>query len=70
MSLKINIIGYIEFRFIVFDKYDQLYAFEVTNETMDKWETQLQDAIKEATYHYKSKDFTLPYNFAMGTVKL
>jgi len=60
----------IEFRFIVFDKYDQLYAFEVTNETMDKWETRLQVAIKEASYHYESRDFTLPYDFAKGNVKL
>jgi len=60
----------IEFRFIVFDKYDQLYAFEVTTATMEQWEARLQIAIKEATYHYNEKEFKLPYNFALGNVKL
>jgi hypothetical protein len=60
----------IEFRFIVFDKHDHLYAFPVSPETMEAWEVKLQDAVKEAQYHYESKDFTLPYNYAQGNVKL
>lgn len=60
----------IEFRFVVFDKYDQLYAFEVMEGTMKDWEASLKIALKEAQYHYESKDFTLPYNFAQGNVRL
>lgn len=60
----------IEFRFIVFDKYDQLYAFEVKSSTMRIWESDLIEAIKEATYHYGAKDYTLPHDFAKGLVKL
>lgn len=60
----------VEFRFLVFDKYDQLYAFPVTPETMGEWETRLVDVEKQALYHYDSKDFTLPYEYAQGLVKL
>lgn len=60
----------IEFRFLVFDAYDQLYAFPVTPETMAEWEIRLKDVEKQARYHYDSKDFTLPYEYAQGLVKL
>lgn len=60
----------IEFRFIVFDKYDQLYAFLVTEETMKEWESDFVSIENEARYHYESKDFTLPYEYAQGNVKL
>lgn len=60
----------IEFRFIVFDKYDQLYAFPVTDETMSEWVAKMKVVEKEAAYHYVSKDFTLPYEYARGLVKL
>ena len=60
----------IEFRFIVFDKYDQLYAFPVTAETLQAWVEKMKVVEKEAEYHYVSKDFTLPYEYAQGEVKL
>lgn len=61
----------IEFRFIVFDKYNQLYPFLVTDGTMEQWtESFEQTVLKEALYHYESKDFSLPYDFAMGNIKL
>lgn len=60
----------VEFRFIVFDKYDQMYAFPVSIETMYQWEHRFTDVIKQAEYHYVSKDFTLPYNYALGNVQL
>lgn len=58
------------FRFIVFDKYDQLYAFEVTDETYAEWEKKFEKAVEEAKYHYTSKDYSLPYEFIKGNVKL
>jgi hypothetical protein len=60
----------IEFRFVVFDKYDQLYAFLVSEDTMKEWTEKLTIVEKEALYHYESRDFTLPYNFAQGIVNL
>ena len=60
----------IDFRFIVFDNYDQLYAFPVTLDTLQIWELKFRKAIEGAEYHYTSKDFTLPYDFAVGNVKL
>lgn len=60
----------IEFRFITFDKYDQLYAFLVSETTMAKWENRLVEIEKQAEYHYTSKDFTLPYDYALSNVKL
>jgi hypothetical protein len=60
----------VEIRFIVFDKYDQLYAFPVSNESLALWTTKMWAAFKDATYHYESKDFTLPYKFVAGDVSL
>lgn len=60
----------IEFRFIVFDKYNLLYPFLVTPETMADWMEKFEDVKKQALYHYQSKDFSLPFAFATGSVKL
>jgi hypothetical protein len=60
----------IEFNFVVFDKYDHLYAFPVTPSTLKDWEHNWDQVIEQAKYHYESKDFTLPYEFAVGNVKL
>lgn len=60
----------IEFRFLVFDKYDQLYPFLVSTETLNNWTIDFENTIKEALYHYNFKDFSLPYNYALGNVKL
>lgn len=59
-----------EFRFIVFDKYDQLYAFEISDDTMNDWQTKFKNSEKQALYHYDSHEFNLPYDFALGNVKL
>ena len=60
----------INFRFVVFDKYDHLYAYPVTSDTMGEWEKQAELVLNAAKYHYDSKDFTLPYDIAVGNVKL
>jgi len=60
----------IEFRFIVFDKYDQLYPFEVTPKTMSLWEKRLTEAKTQAFYHYDTRDYTLPFDYAHSNVKL
>ena len=59
-----------EFRFVVFDRNNQLYAFPVSTSTLKDWQTRFINVQKEAKYHYNSKDFTLPYKYAQGIVNL
>jgi hypothetical protein len=60
----------LEFRFVVFDKYDHLYGYKVKKETLADWTILYDEVIAAAKYHYESRDFTLPYKFAIGSVEL
>ena len=60
----------IEFRFIVFDSYDHIYPFLVSDATMKEWESKYNDVMTAALYHYENKEFNLPYEFATGSVNL
>jgi len=60
----------LQFRFVVFDKYDHLYAYKVKGDTLRDWTKLYDKVIKAAKYHYESKDFTLPHEFAVGNVEL
>jgi RecB family exonuclease len=63
--------GYkVEFRFLVIDKNRQYYPFLVSQETMKEWTKDLQQVFTQAEYHYTSKDYTLPYEFAKGEYTL
>jgi len=59
-----------EFRFIVIDKYNQVYPFLVTNETMSEWQTKLDEVLEEAKYHYTNRSYKLPVKFAKNEVLL
>lgn len=56
--------------FIVIDKYNQVYPFQVSDETLAKWEDNFYDIVKQLEYHYRHRDYTLPYELAVGNVKL
>ena len=58
------------FNFIVVDKYNQVYPFEVSTETMEKWDAILLERLKEAAWHYDNNKYSLPYKFAMSQVIL
>jgi len=58
------------FNFIVADKYNQVYCFEVSKSTMRDWEIKTAEVLKKAKYHYKEKEYKLPYEFAQGSVVL
>jgi hypothetical protein len=58
------------FHFVVIDKYQQVYPFEITIETMQDWQARLEEKLKEAAWHYNSRDYSLPKAFAEGSVKL
>lgn len=54
------------YRFIVVDKYCQTGVIKVSNETLDEWEEQTDQLLEQADYHFKNKDFKLPYEFLIN----
>jgi|TARA_R110000782_G_scaffold27855_8_gene70228 hypothetical protein len=60
----------IKFKFVVIDTYKQVYVFDVTDETLVGWADGLEGVIKVASYHYKEKNYQLPYDFLIGNIKL
>jgi hypothetical protein len=57
--------GYqIIFTFVVIDKYQQLYPFEVSASTMMEWENKFEEVLKAASWHYQEKRYELPYEFS------
>ena len=63
--------GYIfNFHFVVIDKNYQVYPFKVSSKTMNRWFDRLTTTLDKAEWHYSNKNFTLPYEFAIGSVVL
>ena len=60
----------IQFTFIVIDKYNQIYPFSVSTDTMTEWLTKLGEKLNEVEWHYVNKEYKLPYIFATGKVIL
>jgi hypothetical protein len=58
------------FKFVVIDKYDQVYVFPVSEETQLKWMSALRDILQRANYHYSERIYDLPYDFANGNITL
>ena len=58
------------FTFIVIDKYNQVYPFQVSKETLAKWEEEFSHVVVQLDYHYLNRDYSLPYNLAIGNVLL
>jgi len=58
------------FKFVVVDKYNQVYVFDVTDETLNGWASALEDVIERASYHYTENNYSLPYDFLLGNIKL
>lgn len=60
----------ITFHFIVVDRYRHTYAFPVSANTLKEWTIQMQDAFKQAKFHYENHDYKLPYAFVAKSVVL
>ena len=60
----------ISFNFVVIDNYDQVYIFETSDATKQKWYQAFYEVLESAKYHYEERDYTLPYEFAKGNVIL
>ena len=60
----------IQLTFIVIDKYNLVYPFQVSDESMSQWKKDFREVLKVAEWHYKNKKYDLPYDLAIGNVKL
>jgi hypothetical protein len=60
----------VSFTFIVVDKYNQMYPFEVSDATMQQWEYQTNITLEAAKWHYENRNFDLPFEFAQSRVFL
>lgn len=58
----------ITFKFIVIDKYNQVYVFPVSQESLIIWTNRLRGVLEEAQYHYTNNNYSLPYKFIEGVV--
>tara|TARA_B110000008_G_C16963166_1_gene560985 strand:- start:1291 stop:2289 length:999 start_codon:yes stop_codon:yes gene_type:complete len=58
------------YRFVVIDKYNQVYVFRVTDKTMTKWESGLAVILDVADYHCINNRYDLPYKFLTQTVTI
>jgi hypothetical protein len=60
----------ISFSFLVIDKYQQVYVFDVEKNTMLLWREKLRNKLEVAKYHYDNRYYALPYEFATGKITL
>jgi hypothetical protein len=60
----------VQVTFIVIDKYNLVYPFQVSVETMSQWKSDFGDVLKIAKWHYENKRYDLPYDLAVGNLKL
>jgi len=60
----------IKFHFIVVDKLNQSYAFEVSSVTLREWLDRLDEVLKVVDYHYTSRNYDLPYEYKQGNIIL
>ena len=60
----------ITFKFIVIDKYNQVYVYDVSQESMSNWANGLGGVLKTAGYHYNERNYSLPYELLVKRVKL
>tara|TARA_R100000541_G_scaffold370_8_gene3153 strand:- start:2615 stop:3604 length:990 start_codon:yes stop_codon:yes gene_type:complete len=60
----------IMFKFIVIDKYDQVYVFDVSDQSINDWADGLGGVINTAKFHYNSKNYSLPMDLLVNKIKL
>ena len=56
--------------FIVIDKYNQVYPYQVSSESLNKWKIDFEKIVTQIRWHYDNKQYDLPYDLALGNVKL
>lgn len=58
------------FNFVVIDKYNQVYPFEVSEISLDAWVNDLRYALETANYHYTNNNYSLPFKYLVNKVTL
>lgn len=56
--------------FVVVDKFNHVYPFQVSEDSFTKWQKELGEALDQWKFHYQQREYTLPYEFIHGTVTL
>ena len=60
----------VQLTFIVIDKYNQVYPYQVSPESLNKWKIDFEKIVTQIRWHYENKQYDLPYDLALGNVKL
>lgn len=60
----------VQLTFIVIDKYNQVYPYQVSSESLSKWKIDFEKIVTQIRWHYDNKEYDLPYDLALGNVKL
>ena len=60
----------VQLTFIVIDKYNQVYPYQVSSESLSKWKINFEKIVTQIRWHYDNKKYDLPYDLALGNVKL
>jgi hypothetical protein len=60
----------VQLTFIVIDKYNQVYPYQVSSESLNKWKIDFEKIVTQIRWHYDNKEYNLPYDLALGNVKL
>lgn len=61
----------VQVTFIVIDKYNQVYPFQVSLETLASWQERFEtEIVPQIKWHYENRRYDLPYELAIGNVKL
>jgi len=60
----------VQITFVVIDKYNQIYPYQVSDETLAKWKQSFNELVTKLLWHYKNKRYDLPYELAIGNLKL
>lgn len=60
----------ITFRFVVVDSYCQTGCIKISDDTMNEWVSRTETVLAKANYHFKVKDFKLPYEFLINDNEL
>ena len=58
------------FKFVVIDKYNQVYVFDVSELTLSNWAESFEQVIERANFHYTNNNYSLPFEFLTGKVIL
>jgi len=60
----------VKFNFIVYDTYEQVYCFQVSENSQIVWNHKLSEKLEQAKHFFQNGDFSLPYDFLVGNVLL